>query len=74
MLSDDDLRSLSRDDLDDLRGRLAHAAGDMPSLTAGNQRRRRFVVEPTTGTRLSTDHGTISQPTLCPGHAGRWKP
>ena len=44
MLSDDDLRSLSKDDLDDLKRRLAHVAGDLPSLTAGNQRRRRFVV------------------------------
>src|SRR5665213_1382916 len=44
MLTDDDLRSLSRDELEDLRRRLAHAAGDMPSLTADNKRRRRFVV------------------------------
>ena len=29
MLSDDDLRSLSRQELDDLRSRLAHAAGDI---------------------------------------------
>jgi hypothetical protein len=31
-------------ELEDLRRRLAHAAGDMPSLTADNKRRSRFVV------------------------------
>jgi len=44
MLGDDELRSLSRDELEDLRQRLARVAADMPSLSAGNQRRRRFVV------------------------------
>ena len=40
MLSDDDLRSLSRQELDDLRSRLAHAAGDIPSLTGRVPRSR----------------------------------
>src|SRR5450755_3430463 len=44
MLGDDELRSLSRGELEDLRQRLAQVAADMPSLSAGNRRRRRFVV------------------------------
>lgn len=73
MLSDDDLRSLSRDELDDLRRRLAHAEGDMPSLTAGNQRRRRFVVIMTVATLGLIPWVTVLAVTL-PKHyvAGHW--
>jgi hypothetical protein len=73
MLSDDDLRSLSRDELDDLRRRLTHVAGDMPSLTAGNQRRRRFVVVMTIAT-LGLVPWVIVLAVTLPKHyiAGHW--
>jgi hypothetical protein len=73
MLSDDDLRSLSRDELDDLRRRLTHVAGDMPSLTAGNQRRRRFVVVMTIAT-LGLIPWVIVLAVTLPKHyiAGHW--
>jgi hypothetical protein len=73
MLSDEDLRSLSRDELDDLRRRLAHAAGDMPSLTSGNQRRRRFVVVMTVAT-LGLIPWVIVLAVTLPKHyiAGHW--
>ncbi|HEY5456230.1 MAG TPA: hypothetical protein VIJ96_12245 [Acidothermaceae bacterium] len=73
MLSDDDLRSLSRQELDDLRSRLAHAGGDMPSLTAGNQRRRRFVVIMTVAT-LGLIPWVIVLALTLPKHyiAGHW--
>jgi len=73
MLSDDDLQSLSRDELADLRRRLAHVAGDMPSLTAGNQRRRRFVVVVTIAT-LGLIPWVIGLAVTLPKHyiAGHW--
>ena len=73
MLSDDDLRSLSKDDLDDLRRRAAHVAGDLPSLTAGNQRRRRFVIIMTIAT-LGLIPWVIVLAVTLPKHyvAGHW--
>jgi hypothetical protein len=73
MLSDDDLHSLSRDELDDLRRRVARAAADMPSLTDGNQRRRRFVVTMTVAT-LGLIPWVIVLAVTLPKHyiAGHW--
>jgi hypothetical protein len=73
MLSDDDLRSLSKDDLEDLMRRLASVAGDLPSLTAGNQRRRRFVVIMTIAT-LGLIPWVIVLAVTLPKHyiAGHW--
>ena len=73
MLSDDDLRNLSKDDLADLMRRLAHVAGDLPSLTAGNQRRRRFVVIMTIAT-LGLIPWVIVLAVTLPKHyiAGHW--
>jgi hypothetical protein len=73
MLSDDDLRSLSKDDLEDLMRRLASVAGDLPSLTAGNRRRRRFVVIMTIAT-LGLIPWVIVLAVTLPKHyiAGHW--
>jgi hypothetical protein len=73
MLSDDDLRSMSKDDLEDLRRRLGHAARDLPSLTAGNQRRHRFVVIMTLAT-LGLIPWVIVLAVTLPKHyiAGHW--
>ena len=73
MLSDDELRSLSKDELDDLRRRLAQAARDMPSLTAGNERRRRFVTIMTIST-LGLIPWVIVLAATLPKHyiAGHW--
>jgi len=73
MLSDDELRGLSKDELDELRWRLAQAARDMPSLTAGNERRRRFVVIMTIAT-LGLIPWVIVLAATLPKHyiAGHW--
>jgi len=73
MLSDDDLRSLSKDDLEDLMRRLASVAGDLPSLTAGNRRRSRFVVIVTLAT-LGLIPWVIVLAVTLPKHyiAGHW--
>jgi hypothetical protein len=73
MLSDDDLRSMSKDDLEDLLRRLASVAGDLPSLTAGNRRRRRFVVIMTIAT-LGLIPWVIVLAVTLPKHyiAGHW--
>jgi hypothetical protein len=73
MLADDDLRRLSRDELEDLRRRLAQVAGDMPSLSAGSERRRRFVVIMTIAT-LGLIPWVIVLAVTLPKHyiAGHW--
>jgi hypothetical protein len=73
MLSDDELRSLSKDELDDLRRRLAQAARDMPSLTAGNERRRRFVAIMTIATLVLIPWVIVLAVTLPKRYiAGHW--
>ena len=73
MFSDDDLRALSKDEIDDLRQRLAQVAGDLPSLTAGNERRRRFVAIMTIST-LGLIPWVIALAVTLPKHyiAGHW--
>jgi hypothetical protein len=44
MIDDDTLRQMTREERDDLRHRLAALETDLPSLRAGDERRRRFVV------------------------------
>jgi hypothetical protein len=73
MLADEDLRRLSRDELEDLRRRLTQVAADMPSLSAGNQRRSRFVVIVTIAT-LGLIPWVIALAVTLPKHyiAGHW--
>jgi hypothetical protein len=73
MFSDDDLRTLSKDEIDDLQQRLAQVVGDLPSLTAGNEKRRRFVAIMTIST-LGLIPWVIALAVTLPKHyiAGHW--
>lgn len=73
MFSDDDLQALSKDEIDDLRQRLAQVAGDLPSLTAGYERRRRFVAIMTIST-LGLIPWVLALAVTLPKHyiAGHW--
>jgi len=44
MISDDTLRQMTPEERGDLRHRLAALDADLPSLSAGDERRRRFVI------------------------------
>ncbi|MDT4937624.1 MAG: hypothetical protein QOG80_1295 [Pseudonocardiales bacterium] len=50
MVTEDELRRLSKEELAELSRSLANITADLPSLNAGDQRRRRFVIITTIAT------------------------